>query len=77
LKAWTKAADAGIKSTDDVAVIFDNETFHTDVFGDDAAVLRFAKLPVRGKPTDAVAKALLLGKSAWVAGGGEHVGGGG
>lgn len=27
LKAWAKRADTGIKSTDDVAVIFDNETF--------------------------------------------------
>lgn len=27
LKVWAKRTDAGIKSTDDVAVIFDNETF--------------------------------------------------
>lgn len=27
LKVWAKRADAGIKSTDDVAVIFDNEPF--------------------------------------------------
>ncbi|WP_206147701.1 hypothetical protein [Burkholderia sp. Tr-20390] len=63
LKAWAKTADAGIKSTDDVAVIFDNETFYTDVFADDAAAFRFAELPVKRKPADAVVKALLLGES--------------
>ncbi|KAF1038282.1 MAG: hypothetical protein GAK33_02337 [Burkholderia lata] len=63
LKAWAKRADAGIKSTDDVAVIFDNETFYTDVFADDAAAFRFAELPVKRKPADAVVKALLLGES--------------
>ncbi|WP_041493633.1 hypothetical protein [Burkholderia lata] len=63
LKAWVKRADAGIKSTDDVAVIFDNETFYTDVFADDAAAFRFAELPVKRKPADAVVKALLLGES--------------
>ncbi|PXX25534.1 hypothetical protein NA66_102741 [Burkholderia pyrrocinia] len=56
-------ADAGLKSTDDVAVIFDNETFYSDVFGDDAAAFRFAELPVKRKPADAVVKALLLGGS--------------
>ncbi|EKS9887237.1 hypothetical protein BTK96_004239 [Burkholderia pyrrocinia] len=34
LKAWVATADAGLKSTDDVAVIFDNETVYTDVFSD-------------------------------------------
>lgn len=63
LKAWVATADAGIKSTDDVAVIFDNETFYTDVLGGDAAEYRFAELPVKRKPTDAVVKALLLGDS--------------
>ncbi|WP_206142013.1 hypothetical protein [Burkholderia sp. Ac-20384] len=63
LTAWAKRADAGIKSTDDVAVIFDNETFYTDVFADDAAAFRFAELPVKRKPADAVVKALLLGES--------------
>ncbi|MCA8253201.1 hypothetical protein LGM89_08000 [Burkholderia sp. AU31624] len=63
LKAWAKRADAGVKSTDDVAVIFDNETFYTDVFADDAAAFRFAELPVKRKPADAVVKALLLGES--------------
>ena len=63
LKAWVTTADAGLKSTDDVAVIFDNETFYTDVFSDDAAAFRFAELPVKRKPADAVVKALLLGES--------------
>ncbi|MFJ1211142.1 hypothetical protein [Burkholderia pyrrocinia] len=63
LKAWVATADAGLKSTDDVAVIFDNETFYTDVFSDDAAAFRFAELPVKRKPADAVVKALLLGES--------------
>lgn len=63
LKAWVKTADAGLKSTDDVAVIFDNETFYTDVFADDAAAFRFAELPVKRKQADAVVRALLLGES--------------
>ncbi|HIC7207817.1 hypothetical protein [Burkholderia stabilis] len=63
LKAWVKTADAGLKPTDDVAVIFDNETFYTDVFSDDAAAFRFAELPVKRKPSDALVKALLLGES--------------
>ncbi|UTV58203.1 hypothetical protein [Burkholderia arboris] len=63
LKAWAKRADAGIKSTDDVAVIFESEAFYTDVFADDAAAYRFAELPVKRKPADAVVKALLLGES--------------
>ncbi|WP_244109937.1 hypothetical protein [Burkholderia arboris] len=63
MKAWAKRTDAGIKSTDDVAVIFGNETFYTDVFADDAAAYRFAELPVKRKPADAVVKALLLGES--------------
>jgi len=63
LKAWVTTADAGLKSTDDVAVIFDNETLYTDVFSDDAAAFRFAELPVKRKPADAVVKALLLGES--------------
>ncbi len=63
LKAWVATADAGLKSTDEVAVIFDNETFYTDVFGDDAAAFRFAELPVKRKPADAEVNALLLGKS--------------
>ncbi|WP_193101099.1 hypothetical protein [Burkholderia sp. Z1] len=63
LKAWAKTADAGLKPTDDVAVIFDNETLYTDVFSDDAAAFRFAELPVKRKPGDAVVKALLLGES--------------
>lgn len=63
LKAWAVTADTGLKSADDVAVIFDNETFYTDVFGYDAAAFRFAELPVKRKPADAVVKALLLGES--------------
>jgi len=63
LKAWVATADAGLKPTDDVAVIFDNETLYTDVFSDDAAAYRFAELPVKRKPADAVVKALLLGES--------------
>ncbi|WP_321789992.1 hypothetical protein [Burkholderia pyrrocinia] len=63
LNAWAEAADAGLKSTDDVAVIFDNESLYTDVFGDGAAAFRFAELPVERKPADAVVKALLLGES--------------
>jgi len=63
LKVWAKRADAGIKSTDDVAVIFDNEAFYTDVFADDAAAYRFAELPVKRKSADAVVNALLLGES--------------
>lgn len=63
LTAWARTADAGIRSTDDVASIFDNATFYTDVFGHDAAAFRFAELPVKRKPADAVVKALLLGES--------------
>lgn len=63
LTAWARTADAGIRSADDVASIFDNETFYTDVFGHDAAAFRFAELPVKRKPADAVVKALLLGES--------------
>ncbi|HEF5875288.1 TPA: hypothetical protein SAY52_005988 [Burkholderia cenocepacia] len=48
---------------DDVAVIFDNEAFYTDVFADYAAAYRFAELPVSRKLADAVVKALLLGKA--------------
>ncbi|WP_174968272.1 hypothetical protein [Burkholderia lata] len=48
LKTLAKAADLGFKSTDDVAVISDNETFYTDPFGEDAAACRFTKLPVKG-----------------------------
>ncbi|WP_322086462.1 hypothetical protein [Burkholderia sp. BCC1999] len=70
LKVWAKRADVGLKSTDDVAVIFVNETFYTDVFDDDAATCRFAELLVKRKPADAVVKALLL----WDAGGAEYVG---
>ncbi|WP_227792238.1 hypothetical protein [Burkholderia sp. BE17] len=61
LKAWVATSDAGFKSTGDVAVIFDNETFYADVFSDDAAAYRFAELPVKRKPADAEVKALLLG----------------
>ena len=39
LKAWV--GDVGIKYTDDVAVIFESETFYTDLFGDDEAVFPF------------------------------------
>ncbi|MDR6497466.1 hypothetical protein J2785_000608 [Burkholderia ambifaria] len=63
LKAWVATADAGIKSTDDVAVIFDNAAFYTHVFADDAAAYRFAELPVKRKPAGAVVKAFLLGES--------------
>ncbi|WP_269503582.1 hypothetical protein [Burkholderia sp. IMCC1007] len=63
LKAWAAAADAGIKPTDDVAAMFDNETLYTQVFGDDAAAFRFAELPVKRQPADGVVKALLLGES--------------
>ncbi|MBR8075042.1 hypothetical protein [Burkholderia cenocepacia] len=61
--AWANRADAGIKSTDDVAVIFDKEVFYTDVFTDDAATFWFAELLVKRRPADAVVKALLLGES--------------
>ncbi|MDN7932297.1 hypothetical protein QZM52_13495 [Burkholderia metallica] len=63
LKAWMATADAGIKSADDVAAIFDSETFYTDVLGGDAAEFRFAELPVKRKPADATVKAWLLGDS--------------
>ncbi|WP_338641076.1 hypothetical protein [Burkholderia pyrrocinia] len=63
LKAWVATADAGLKSTDDVAVIFDNGTVYTNVFGNDAAAFRFAELPVKRRPAGAVVKALLLGES--------------
>ncbi|KFG96872.1 hypothetical protein GQ56_0112625 [Burkholderia paludis] len=63
LKAWVATADAGIKSPDDVAAIFDNETFYADIFDDDAMAFRFTELPVKRKPADAVVKALLLGHS--------------
>ncbi|WP_204422481.1 hypothetical protein [Burkholderia sp. MS455] len=52
MKAWVAMADVGLKSTDDVAVIFDNETLYSDVFGDDAAAFRFAELPVKQKPAE-------------------------
>lgn len=35
-------ADARIRSTDDVAVVFDKSTSYTDLFWDDLAVFRFA-----------------------------------
>ncbi len=63
LKAWASTADAGIKPTDDVAAILDNEMLYTDVFGDDAAAFRFAELPVKRQPSDGVVKAWLLGES--------------
>ncbi|WP_321847999.1 hypothetical protein [Burkholderia diffusa] len=63
LKAWASTADAGIKPTDDVAAILDNETLYTYVFGDDAAAFRFAELPVKRQPADGVVKAWLLGES--------------
>ncbi|MGC3023905.1 hypothetical protein ACPUER_01930 [Burkholderia sp. DN3021] len=63
LKVWVTTADAGLKPTDDVAVIFDNETFYTNVFSDDAAAFWFAELPVKRTPADAMLKALLLGES--------------
>jgi len=63
LKAWAKRADAGIKSTDDVAVILDNEVLYTDVFVDDAAAYRFAELLVKKTPVEMVVKALLLAES--------------
>ncbi|KAB0659934.1 hypothetical protein [Burkholderia diffusa] len=63
LKAWASTADAGIKPTDDVAAILDNETLYTDVFSDDAAAFRFAELPVKRQPADGVVKAWLLGES--------------
>ena len=63
LKAWASTADAGIKPTDDVAAMFDNETLYTNVFGDDAAAFRFAEVPVKRQPADGVVKALLLGES--------------
>ncbi|WP_176113414.1 hypothetical protein [Burkholderia cepacia] len=50
LKAWVKTADAGLKPTDVVAVIFDNEIFDTDVFPDDVSAFRFAELLVKLKP---------------------------
>ena len=63
LKTWASTADAGIKPTDDVAAMFDNETLYTQVFGDDAAAFRFAELPVKRQPADGEAKAWLLGES--------------
>ncbi|HHT8904550.1 TPA: hypothetical protein ACT5CR_007555 [Burkholderia cenocepacia] len=63
LKAWAKRADAGIKSTDDVAVILDNEVLYTDVFVDDAAAYRFAELLVKKTPVEMVVKPLLLAES--------------
>ncbi|HHT8994160.1 TPA: hypothetical protein ACT5B2_002200 [Burkholderia cenocepacia] len=63
LKVWDKSANMGLKSKDDVAVIFDSETFYTDVFADDAAAFRFAELPVKRNPAEAVVKALLLRES--------------
>ncbi|MGK8194886.1 hypothetical protein [Burkholderia cepacia] len=50
LRAWATSADVRLKSTDDVAVIVDNETYCTDEFADDAMAFRFAELPVRRKP---------------------------
>ncbi|WP_206514392.1 hypothetical protein [Burkholderia cenocepacia] len=63
LNAWAKRVDMGLKSKDDVAVIFASEPFYTDVSADDATVYRLAELPVKRKPADAVKKALLLGES--------------
>lgn len=63
LKAWASTADAGIKPTDDVAAMFDNETLYTNVFSDAAAAFRFAGVPVKRQPADGVVKALLLGES--------------
>ena len=63
LKAWVTTADAGLKPTDDVAVILTNETLYTNVFGDDAAAFRFAELPVKRQPADGVVKAWLFGES--------------
>ena len=63
LKACAKRTDMGLKSTEDVAVIFDGEAFSTDVFADDAATFRFAELLVKRRLANAVVKALLLGES--------------
>ncbi|MBN3768918.1 hypothetical protein [Burkholderia sp. Se-20378] len=63
VKAWAATANAGIKSPDDIPAIFDSETFYTELLGDDAMEFRFAKLPVKRKPADAVVRALLLGDS--------------
>ncbi|RQR37587.1 hypothetical protein DIE23_05220 [Burkholderia sp. Bp9143] len=63
LKAWARTADAGIRPTDDVAAMFDNEVLYTNVFGDDAAAFRFAELPVKRQPADGAVKAWLLGES--------------
>ncbi|WP_322084026.1 hypothetical protein [Burkholderia sp. BCC1972] len=63
LKACENTADAGLKSTDDVAVISDSEAFYTSLFGRVATVFRFAELPVERKPVDAVVKALQMGES--------------
>ncbi|MEK7915632.1 hypothetical protein AAB988_17905 [Burkholderia contaminans] len=50
LTAWAKVEDFGFKSTDDVAVILDDETFYTDVFSDGTATFRFASLSVKRNP---------------------------
>ncbi|MCW3513552.1 hypothetical protein K6Y69_38700, partial [Burkholderia cenocepacia] len=59
LTAWVRPVDRGLKSTDDAAVIFDNKTFYTDAFSDDAAAFRFAESPVKRKLADAGGDALL------------------
>ncbi|MBR8510651.1 hypothetical protein [Burkholderia cenocepacia] len=46
LKAWANTADVGLKSTDDVAVISDSETFYTSLFGRVAACF---SLPSAGR----------------------------
>lgn len=43
LNAWAKRVDMGLKSKDDVAVIFASEPFYTDVSADDATVYRLAE----------------------------------
>lgn len=63
LKAWAKKADAGIKSTDDVAVIVDNEAFYPKVFAGDSAAYRLAEPLVKRKLADTVVKALMLWES--------------
>ncbi|MDR8031461.1 hypothetical protein KPA93_07855 [Burkholderia cenocepacia] len=45
---------------DDVAVIFDNKNFCTDMFIDDVAAFGFVELPVKRKPAGAVVRELLL-----------------
>ncbi|WP_163012999.1 hypothetical protein [Burkholderia stabilis] len=63
LRVWANTADAGLKSTDDVAVISDSKAFHTGLFCRAAMVFRFAELSAERKPVDAMVKAVRMGES--------------